>query len=556
MRKCQREMLLDLLGICRKKHDAQKLMRTDDPEQETVMNSCIGYASQMIEFVSRLQGEDDDAVRLLRDYMDEMTQMRDSGNMRPRVLKQHVSKLQAHIQKHIPIDRLEVVFFPYKASMADSMMTIYLAAKADPYCDAYWCPIPYYERDSKGNYGSLRYEGALYSTEFEITDWESYNVEARCPDIAFIHNQYDEGNYVTTVHPRFYSHVLKKQASLVVLTEYGLMPWLPRDATKIPLPEPDKIGLFSAQWFADVLISFSLEHMQDVATPMVKAASCPQYVRDHIEDKVVALGSPKFDCVIRGSREKYPLPEEWARAINGRKVLLYNNAIAEMLSYEADHIADIKATIECVESRDDIVLWWRPHPLAQDTLRSLRPNLIGMYEEVVEAFRRSGKGIYDDTWDLHRAIAWTDGLLTNDSSLLWLYLASGKPFSLQSRGKLLPNPVHDTAADFHAPLQTRMENMRVAKGANRDPEKWNVCVWWDNFLLEDVLHNVHYDQFLERFIHYIVHPEAYPEAEEYRELQLKIYKDFVINPDGTAGEKIYQYCKDRVLGSGALGRHA
>ena len=66
-------------------------------------------------------------------------------------------------------------------------------------------------------------------------------------------------------------------------------------------------------------------------------------------------------------------------------------------------------------------------------------------------------------------------------------------------------------------------------------------------MTEDKLRGVHYDHFLERFVHYIVHKEEYPEAEEYEALQLQIFKDFIVNPDGTAGKKIYDYCRGRAL---------
>ena len=69
----------------------------------------------------------------------------------------------------------------------------------------------------------------------------------------------------------------------------------------------------------------------------------------------------------------------------------------------------------------------------------------------------------------------------------------------------------------------------------------------DNFLEEDVMRNTHFCNFANRFIDYIVHPENYPEKEEYRELQLKMFRDFAVNADGTAGQKIYEFVKREAL---------
>ncbi len=46
---------------------------------------------------------------------------------------------------HIKI-RKEIVFLPYKASMWDSLESVYLAAKEDEECDAYVIPVSYYNK--------------------------------------------------------------------------------------------------------------------------------------------------------------------------------------------------------------------------------------------------------------------------------------------------------------------------------------------------------------------------------------------------------------------------
>ena len=44
----------------------------------------------------------------------------------------------------------EVVFLPYKASMWDSLESVWKAADEDPECDAYVIPIPYYDKNPDG----------------------------------------------------------------------------------------------------------------------------------------------------------------------------------------------------------------------------------------------------------------------------------------------------------------------------------------------------------------------------------------------------------------------
>lgn len=105
--------------------------------------------------------------------------------------------------------RYEAVFLPYKASMWDSLESVWLAAREDKDWDCHVIPIPYYDRNQDNSFGSIHYEGNLYPEYVPVTSFNEYNLEARHPDVIFIHNPYDECNHVTSVHPAFYSSRIK-----------------------------------------------------------------------------------------------------------------------------------------------------------------------------------------------------------------------------------------------------------------------------------------------------------------------------------------------------------
>lgn len=46
----------------------------------------------------------------------------------------------------------------------------------------------------------------------------NYDFEKRRPDMIYIHNPYDKYNYVTSVHPDFYSENLKRYTDVPELT--------------------------------------------------------------------------------------------------------------------------------------------------------------------------------------------------------------------------------------------------------------------------------------------------------------------------------------------------
>jgi hypothetical protein len=62
----------------------------------------------------------------------------------------------------------------------------------------------------------------------------------------------------------------------------------------------------------------------------------------------------------------------------------------------------------------------------------MRPRLLGEYEQLIEDYKRDGWGIFDDSSDLHRAIAWSDVYYGDHSSVMAMFDAVGKPVVLQN----------------------------------------------------------------------------------------------------------------------------
>jgi hypothetical protein len=459
-------------------------------------------------------------------------------------LREHLIQIENSVKNELTPNRIEVVFFPYQAAMWDSFESVYLAAKADPDCDVYCVPIPWLERRTDGSFGEMYYEGDRYPADITITDWREYDVEARHPDIIFIHNPYDSINLVTSVHPVYYSDRLKNFTDLLVYIEYGMPYYILHD------PERQVTsGVLPGHHHCDLLLVHMREEQEAVRMLYLKDQFRKHlYTERSVREKVVALGSAKFDKVLGAKRENCALPEAWDSLMKNRKVLLYGTSLAGLLQGNERHLKKIQSVIEAFERRDDVVLWWRPHPLGASTFRSMRPGLLKEYEKITAAYRKRGRGIYDDTADLHRAIAWSDACLTDKSSMMFLYLATGKPFSVTAVADALPNPIHSEERDFTGLLRQRIKNMKAAKGAN--VVNGPCCIWWDNFSEEDKINNLHFDNFLDGFIHFVTHRDAYPEAEEYRRLQLQMYNDFIVNSDGSAGQKIYAYCKQKAMEGG------
>lgn len=329
-------------------------------------------------------------------------------------------------------NRLEAVFFPYMASMWDSMASVWEAAQNDPSCDAYVVPVPYFDRLPDHSLGAMHYDGALYPDGVPVTDWETYDPGARHPDIAFVHNPYDERNYVTSVHPRFFCRRLKAEADLLAYIPYFVT------ADDVPAHFCVCPGTF---WADRVFVQSDAVR----ETYLREFSAAQKADAGRFSEKFAALGSPKFDRVLRAKREDFALPAAWRRVIErpggARKtVVLCNTSLAALLAENGAALDKLEWIFRWFREEKDAALLWRPHPLSAATYGSMRPALLRRYLGLTEEYRRAGFGIYDDSAQLDRAIAVSDAYYGDFSSLAALYLATGKPV-------LIPDPSARPTAD-------------------------------------------------------------------------------------------------------------
>ncbi|MDR1571690.1 MAG: hypothetical protein LBS32_04115 [Clostridiales Family XIII bacterium] len=390
---------------------------------------CQQAALSVGGFIESVAGEGTRAVALLEEYC-ELLYRASRGESDKGPLRRKLAQAESSVMDDLAPDRLEIAFLPYKASMADSIESVYLAAKADPACDAYWVPIPYYDRNPDGSLGRAYCEGAgFYGKGIEVTDWREYDIEARRPDAIFTFSPYDGGNLVTSIHPDYYCGRLRGLTDLLVYIPY----FVAADESGVQGHFCTLAGCLHAH-----RVILQSEPVRRFYIEAFKKFEREKGCRGRFgrpEEKFVALGSPKFDKAIGTRREDCEMPDGWRRLIEGpdgarRKAVLYNTSVGAMLQGGEQYLAKLRHVLGAFKGRGDAALWWRPHPLGESTYRAMRPELAEGYRRIVAEYRREGWGIYDDTPDLHRAIAWTDGYYGDMSSVIALYQATGKPVML------------------------------------------------------------------------------------------------------------------------------
>lgn len=459
MRKAKKSQILEIIGSLKEVHsEIHKLLKHKDYHTaQSVLADCQQGAIEIGEAIEKSEGEECPAVKKIESYCEavfqlyqQIEQLLDPDNCEAQgkiaelfVQEETIKKaLEQVLEAIVAIKvRKEVAFFPYKASMWDSLESVYLAAKEDPDCDAYCVPIPYFDRKPDGSFAQMHYEGREYPKNIEVIDWKTYNFEERKPDTIYIHNPYDDGNYVTCVHPRFFSANLKKYTEELVYIPYFVLGEIdPGDQNTI-----DTMKHFvwtTGVIYADKVIVQSENMRQIYINEYLKAAKqCgltgKHMDRSYLEKKFLGLGSPKFDKVLNTKKEDLEIPKEWLKLIqkpdgSWKKIIFYNTSVAALLNCNKkmlDKMRDVFRIFK--ENKDEVALLWRPHPLIRATIESMRPQLWHDYEQLVNQYQTEGWGIYDDSADMDRAVVLSDAYYGDESSVVQVYQKTGKPVMIQ-----------------------------------------------------------------------------------------------------------------------------
>ena len=267
-----------------------------------------------------------------------------------------------------------------------------------------------------------------------VTNYEEYDFENRKPDMIYIHNPYDEANYVTSVHPFFYAKNLKKFTEKLVYIPYFILNEISPDNEQA-VKTMEHFCTLPGVFHADRVIVQSEDMRQIYIDVLIKTFG--EDSRHVWEQKILGLGSPKIDKVVNTTKENLDIPEEWLDIIrkpdgNYKKIVFYNTGVGAILNHDEQMLAKMKDVFKIFkENKDEIALLWRPHPLMQTTISSMRPQLSNEYQRIVDEYKEEGWGIYDDTADVDRAIILSDAYYGDYSSVVQLYQQTGKPVMIQ-----------------------------------------------------------------------------------------------------------------------------
>ena len=310
-----------------------------------------------------------------------------------------------------------VLFLPYKYSMWDSFASIFEAAKEDENCEVYVMPIPYYDKDQEGNLTEMHDESESYPDDVGIISWRGNQVDEIDPDVIFIHNPYDGNNLVTSIHPDYYTNKLVRNDRVVIYVPYY-----------VSYTDDEGISVFmgGAEYYTDYVIVQSEWYKEKFEFEMLKH----NILNDG--NKFIVLGNPKYDKIRSLNKYEYPLRDDWKEKLldasgNKKFTVLLDTTFEVLTKGRGKTLKKVEEVIGFFEKQKDFALIWRPHPLIKPTLRNMCPELIPTYVKLVDRCKNLDNCIFDDTNDMHTAMAWSDAFMGKYGSMIELYRVAKKP---------------------------------------------------------------------------------------------------------------------------------
>lgn len=295
-----------------------------------------------------------------------------------------------------------MVFMPYNKSMWNCMESVYDSA-LEKGLDAYVMPIPFFTFDANGDY-IQHYDADEY--DFDVYSYEE--LDKVKPKYIVLHNQYDDGNIVTSVHPDFYSNKLVNEGYHLIYIPYG-----------IPFQKQETwMYRSNLTTLADYTFVSSEDERQAVIDSYAE-------IGVDMSKRIICLGSPKLDAVLK--ERDYVLPYEWEDKIFQKRVCLLCNSLSAFVNNPLGSIETYRDII-AQNKENGRVTWYRPHPLLANAILTMRPEYLGAYFNFIDDI--SKECIIDETSEIERAIDYADEMISDPSSVIEMWKVTKKPYKI------------------------------------------------------------------------------------------------------------------------------
>lgn len=170
------------------------------------------------------------------------------------------------------------------------------------------------------------------------------------------------------------------------------------------------------------------------------------YFRGQINELLKKLKMDRVDFSTLKTREivETELPSEWRRVVwaeneQGRsackKIILYSFTWEEILCNSGFAMDKLRYVLRTFKDNPEVVLWWFDTPLTDGAIavfEKMIPGMLTEYRAIVQEYRETKGGIYDDSGDAARAIVMSDAYYGDRGELYTHFKETGKVIMCQN----------------------------------------------------------------------------------------------------------------------------
>lgn len=409
-----------------------------------LLEQCQNTAINIGNLAEQIYGEGFVAVAVLEEYCEHIYTAHQyltseavmNGDELKTYLDAAIDDVNNAVNKYI-INRREVVFMPYKASMWDAFDGFWRECMEDDNCDVYVIPIPYYYKNVRQEILKECYEKDKFPTDVYVTDYNKYNFENRHPDEIYIQYPYDGHNFVINIHPYFYSENIKKYTDKLIFVQPFIVDEIHADDEKA-MKNLKEYVCNEAVIKADRIITQSENMRRNYIDILTELAG--EDTRDTWECKVDGSGYPRANESADAKKRRIiaQFTPEWQNIVKSadgsrKKIVLYSNSVSSVLQNKEQLIEKLKSVLDIFrQNSDKIALIWRHNPLIQPTIEYTYPKLWNDYNAIVTQYKHESWGIYDDVTAVLDDVAVSDAYYGDADSIVQKCRREDMPIMIQN----------------------------------------------------------------------------------------------------------------------------
>ena len=330
--------------------------------------------------------------------------------------------------------RKEMVFLPFSPKYWKYMEKEWAKYAGSEEWDVYVIPIPYYRKKEYGEHDKLCYDIVGYPDYVTLTGFDQYDFDSRLPDKIVIQNPYDDYDSAISVHPRFYTGMLRQITKELIYIPYFMTDYQDgsdeRAVTvssyyiKVPgVTRADRIILQSEalrNLYIDELAKLGGENTRTVWENRITV------------DETIA---PDKECIGLYEDE---VPGDWWKYLtddngDGIKVLLYHVNPGDIALYGMKYFEKMRSIFEVLsQNRDKMSVLWHVGTNTPSHLKTYYPHLFDKYKEMQEEFENMDLGIYMESDDCSKAVAVADAYYGDRDAVMYQVQKLGKPVMIQN----------------------------------------------------------------------------------------------------------------------------